>query len=57
MRGETIIRRFVRYDTDRNMILIEEEQPKPRQLFMNLALAETIHRVVAIGDPWPEVAT
>jgi SOS-response transcriptional repressor LexA len=55
--GQTIIRRFVVHDRGDDKIGLETLQPKPQVWLVNRDIVESVHRVVAVGDPWPEHAT
>jgi SOS-response transcriptional repressor LexA len=54
--GQIMIRRFVLHDRGDDKIGLETRQPKPQVWLLNKDLVESIHRVVATGDPWPEDA-
>jgi hypothetical protein len=56
--GQTIIRHFLRRDTGKynDEIVIQELRPEPRVPVLNMDNVEHVHRIVAVGDPWPEDA-
>jgi peptidase S24-like protein len=54
--GQTIIRRFVLHDRGDDKIGFETLQP-PQVWLVNRDIVESVHRVVAVGDPWPEDAS
>jgi len=49
--------RFVLHDRGDDKIGVETLPAKQQVWLLNLDIVESVDRVVAVGDPWPEEAT